>query len=394
MEHDLYICTGKYHLFCVLLLKMIDNVHRAGDLLICDCFEGAQSIYESLAAYCKTEKKIFDNLVFLPKSQYDELDPTVSMAYSKRIMRVIHNKISRPINRIDKYINNRYNRIYIAGAVPSLIEYCLYSHYKYNSEINLFDDGLGSRIQWKGPSLRRKLTDYYRLSEFWNSLNHKFFFSPELVCNTFPFIPIVEQCKPIENEICKRGLSWSSVLHTLNNVYEYSADNDPFQKNNVIYFSAGFDLYNWLKKYSKTECELVNYIGKQYNRFIVKRHPNSNETYDPQIQSTNVSFIPEIFFLNADIENKLLISSGSATVFNPAFIFNKNPFVILTYKLFGENEDLQKDLFRCSGSELENKINKTLISGYRDKSKIYIPRTLHELDEAIKDYLLRTDNNK
>lgn len=393
---DLYICTGKYHLFCSLMLKLIDNEERDGDLLICDCFEGAAELYRKIKTQGGSEEKLktFDNVFLLSRERCLPCAPSGEASFFNKVTRVIKNQMRKEENRLSDILCDMYSRIYIAGAVFPLAEYCIWSHKHNGSEIMLFDDGLGSRLQGYKPALKARILNYNRVLDFYKSLKCKYFFSIDRVWDVYPHIPLVGQIKPTKSLIEKKGLSFCEIQTTINGIFGYNNCSDPIKKSDIVYLAAGFDLYGGLKKYSSTEVFIINYIGNKYKNFIVKRHPNSNEEYDSKIQCISEACMPEVSYFNADMENKLLISSGSASVFNPSFVFDKNPYIILTYKLFGNNGQLSGDLFGCSEKELYKKLEHTLFSGYKDPSKIYIPSTMQELLQDIDDYIKRSGGTK
>lgn len=389
---DLYICTGQYHLFCVLLLKQIDNKDREGDLLICDCFERARAFYEIIRRECSLigKRKLFDNVLILERQQYKDRIPEALNKKTDKILRFISNHLISDKNTFSGLLDSAYERIFIAGPVLPLIEYCLFSNKKNGSEICIIDDGMGARLQTYDPTFKKRFFDLNKSVEFGKHLKCKYFFSPERVCDVYPYIPVIRQCKPKKSDVEAKGVDYDEVKRTMNRVFEYSALNDPMQESDIVYFAAGFDLYNHLKKYSTTECEIINSIGEKYDHVGVKRHPDSKEAYSSRLNNVDTSCMPEILFLNNNIEEKLLISSGSAAIFNSSFIYDKNPYIILTYKMFGKDDDLAKDLFWCSGQELEEKINITLKSGYKDPTKIYCPESTEELFKSIDEYKQRT----
>ncbi len=387
---DLYICSGQYHVFCSLLLKMIDNADCEGDLLICDCFEGASDLYARIKSESHADKEIktFDNVFFLNGRLFFDLNAWNIANKAKKAYAKLTERFKKEKNRLESILDESYSRIFIAGPVSSLVEFCLYEYEHNNCDIYLFDDGLGSRVQWKKPGIPIKLIDFRRV-KFGKVLKGKYFFSTNRVERIYPYIPVLDQCKPLKFEVDNRGLNYEAMLDHINRIFKYDTSLDLLQNMDAVYYSAGYDLYDRLSDYSQIECELVNYINKKELKFAVKKHPNSKERYNDSIVSVPQG-LPEISFMNLELENKLLISSASATVFNPSFIFDKNPFLILTYRLFGDNDTFARNLFSCSEREMIRKIEKTLFSGYLDHTKIFIPKTLGELDEAIEDYKKRS----
>ena len=93
----------------------------------------------------------------------------------------------------------------------------------------------------------------------------------------------------------------------------------------------------------------------------------------------------EIDILNCESNNLLIISACSAACFNPKFMYDMEPWVILTYKLVGMNK-VGKVMFGLSDASFERQLYKNLIGAYIDSSKICIPNTLEEAYQFIQKY--------
>lgn len=70
-------------------------------------------------------------------------------------------------------------------------------------------------------------------------------------------------------------------------------------------------------------------------------------------------------------ENKVMISVASTTALYPKFMFNEEPYIILTYRLY--------DTYRQVGIERDDRIAEILLDAYSDKSRIMIPNSMYEL---------------
>ena len=114
------------------------------------------------------------------------------------------------------------------------------------------------------------------------------------------------------------------------------------------------------------------------NKLLIKKHPRDHRKQDYQCDVYRYSEIPfEVICANSDINNKVLISSGSKEVFTPKLLFDLEPTIILLNQIIGETvEKVDRD---SVVSFLKNK--------YHDKSKIIIPKTIDELIDVIRSLI-------
>ena len=76
-------------------------------------------------------------------------------------------------------------------------------------------------------------------------------------------------------------------------------------------------------------------------------------------------------------ENMVLISCASTAAINPKFMFNQEPYVIFTYRLY--------DTYRQCGIERDDWIASALKDAYEDKARVMIPNTMQELRNMIRN---------
>lgn len=74
-------------------------------------------------------------------------------------------------------------------------------------------------------------------------------------------------------------------------------------------------------------------------------------------------------------KDKIMISVASTTALYPKFMFNEEPYVVLTYRLY--------DTYRQVGVERDDRIAGILLDAYSDKSRIMIPNSMYELKNML-----------
>ena len=87
---DIYICTGQFHIFCSALLKLTNNRENQGDLVICNCFEGADKLFNNLHKLVdKFDKETgyFNNVYFINDKEYKNLEPDQNPTTIKKVFK-------------------------------------------------------------------------------------------------------------------------------------------------------------------------------------------------------------------------------------------------------------------------------------------------------------------
>lgn len=154
-----------------------------------------------------------------------------------------------------------------------------------------------------------------------------------------------------------------------------------YDKSNVYYFSAysqeGKDFYNRSFKIIGTAFSVA---GK---RLLIKVHSNSlghARTFAESLE--NLVFVDrEKYFFEGlymqilNRENKILISVASTTAIYPKFMFNEEPYIILTCRLY--------DTYRQLGVERDDRIVEILKDSYSDKSRIMVPNSMYEFRKML-----------
>ncbi|RKJ54157.1 hypothetical protein D7Y09_08570 [bacterium 1XD42-1] len=155
-----------------------------------------------------------------------------------------------------------------------------------------------------------------------------------------------------------------------------------YEKRRVYYFST-FNPEG--KTYDLRSIEILKIIteisGK--NAVIAKIHTNSSnhaKTFARSLE--DIIFIDRekyifegLYIQIPNRTNKVLISVVSTTAIYPKFMFNEEPYIILTYRLY--------DTYRQLGVERDDRIAEILLDSYTDKSRIMIPNSMYELKNML-----------
>ena len=88
-------------------------------------------------------------------------------------------------------------------------------------------------------------------------------------------------------------------------------------------------------------------------------------------------YIFEAFFCSPDIENKVLIAKNSSVLIHAVSLFEKEPYVVLLYKLY--------PWYKNFGDEIADQYVDSLKALYKNPDKIYVPNTMLEFEMQLKE---------
>ena len=120
---------------------------------------------------------------------------------------------------------------------------------------------------------------------------------------------------------------------------------------------------------------LSNFLASWRDDMSVKVHPR--EAIDDNYNMYDVvedKSIWELTIHNIDVENKILLGVYSSAQFTPKILFDKEPYVILLYRLFPkvlENQEEMEEFIRF------------FKQSYRNKNKVIIPESWQSLQQVL-----------
>ncbi|MBO5368701.1 hypothetical protein J6A32_08740 [Methanocorpusculum sp.] len=113
---------------------------------------------------------------------------------------------------------------------------------------------------------------------------------------------------------------------------------------------------------------------------ILKGHPNlslNDEYYSgswPGLYLDNRKFQLEALYSQVNLNDKILITRVSSAVFYPKYMFNAEPYVILTYKISPSGVDVGA----------MDKLVESLRGLYANKDRIYVPRSMDDFEQQLR----------
>lgn len=254
----------------------------------------------------------------------------LNIFHKTRLYNVRVNKVIKMFNflSLKNFIYKMFNTfdydiIFFASRdflVRSVITYC-----KYINKLTLlvsYDEGLGTYSS-KMECYTNHIEKFIIRAKYHDEANivtDKMLYKPEIYIGKSNNITLFQM-----PTISKR------VLEMVNYLYKYNNQKEIDGK--YIYFDGYYNGQNKLVQ------DVIRHLTKKTNgKLIIKKHPQTpNGIYTDGIEYKYSNLPYEVIAANdANIQNKILITSISTSVWTPMMLFNKYPKIILLYPLFNE----------------------------------------------------------
>lgn len=361
-----FFCSTPYQVINAIQIKENICCDENVDIYILNHFNNSQVVYEALK-----DLKIFDNVIFLEIKDF-----TLSFENKKffTLIRKIYVYL-RYRNIVKEFTKNDniYSNIYFSYP-DFIIKLATMNYKKQNNKLKIymFEDGT-----YAYNHANRKNT-------FIKIILNRLFGFGDCTENYDAFLVYNKKLNLLKAknnviEIPSIDLANYSLIEKYNKIFNYNSNNKINEK--YIFFDSP-DPVEEINRKAKEVLEVIAESVQKRN-IMVKIHPRySNEMYKEFSVYTDSSVPWEVICMNNNIENKILISTFSTACFSPKLIFNKEPIVILLYKLLKLHED---------GTVSEDGVNfvNSVKNLYKNSNKIYIPEDIDEL----KEILARLDEN-
>ncbi len=355
-----YFCTTPYQI--IGAISLVKEKNESADLYIIGQFSTFNEIAKRIE-----KTNIFRKVIAIDENEV--LGP-IKNINNKIVKRLLMAKQYLKVNKIgDKIIGKDvlYNKMYSTcqAFIIRLMHFYLMEHHP-NIEFIHFDDGVGSyyntylfHVSFLDKVIRmilfgKKSIDYK---------SERILYMPQL-CN--------KEQKRLSSSISKMpNINKSKTnINRLNFIFDFQKE-DLINEKIIIFDTLKEEVYGsdgaiLLQNYYKMIC---SYFGN--DNVIIKNHPRDKNTREDTMKYYNNYAIPsEVLYLNLDVEKKILITVNSTAVVTPKLIMDKEPIIILLYKIMNKNStnDANQDVFF-------HNFKKT----YRDKNKFQIPENKNEL---------------
>lgn len=354
----LYYCNSAYQLLNAISLHYsrtfddYENIENySGDLLILDVFKGVSEIVNILKENRIFSKVYIGNRVY-KQGKFHIINNIKDIVFPSDFI--------YKANGIEKEeIYNKYD--YIVVPKFSTITAAIWKMNK-NAKLHIYEDGLG--IYANNISLNPNSSTYKLL---YKSLNYGRSF------NDYEYLYLNEPslCASCEKTEIKKIPRLDS--QTLNNLSEMFKDFSFNIKDNKKVI--------WFDQYVEGEINnITRETLQKYRKDVVycthPRHPKNYSEFD----TPNEKQIWELACLGIrNLNSKCLLTIYSTAVFTPKILYNFEPYIIFTIKL--------SDDYKAGKLNKYIDVIEIFKEMYDDKSKIFIPNTIKELNEYLANFI-------
>lgn len=255
----------------------------------------------------------------------------------------------------------QYDLLVIASG--SVVDIQMTKLYK-SANIIAYDDGIGS---YTGDIIHKKNLKWY-----WRLIR-----STDHIKPLFLYVNNVNFCRSTAAEVIKqmkKPYEFSSeYIKLIDFVFNYK-DSYLYKKHNLVYLTQPID--DLLEDYNIVEEKINELLYCYRKKLIIKKHPRDLRTYDNDFSIDTQNTLWE-WTCNKDISDEhVLISICSTAQITPKLIYNKEPYLVFTYRLY----DCYKyyNAFNAIQSTIKN-----ITDLYIKKEKIFTPNSIDELKNII-----------
>ena len=356
----LIVCSSVFQLYVAINIKETFLKEEIVDLILTD----STPIFRSLHTNEKL-KSLFHNVRFVPINEnIDKLNRLEKSKYGQMFFEIFPRCYAKKVWETDI---RKYKECYFSSYTKQniLLQYAIKRNRK-NTKIHMFEDGISAYIlkNCQISYTSRHLRKIFKMFPIEELISNVYVFAPELVCLK-EYNSVIKLPKPQEVE----GLS--DIYNEVFGEFDYQI------KEKFIFFEESFNNDG----YVTNDSELINMLWELCDRkdFILKHHPrNSVDRFKTVLPTIEAPIFWENYLLSHPLDNKVLVTVSSNTVFVPHIISNVQPTVVMLYKIFNGTSPIL-------GCEYFNTYVAKYLKHYNDytKTKFYIPETIEEFKEVI-----------
>ena len=226
-----------------------------------------------------------------------------------------------------------------------------------------YDDGLGSYV---GDIVHNQTLNW-----FWKRFRDTSKIKP--ICLYVNNVDFCESTISDNHKPLRKIQDNLETLKYIDYIFNYKFQNI-YRKKKYIYLTQpmkeiAFD-------YNKVQDDILNTIAVYKNNLIIRYHPRDIRSDYGNIEADNINTLWELICNNEINDNHVLISVCSTAQIMPKLMFNKEPYLIFTYKMYPEYKNQL-----IVGSF--NKTIENLRKVYKNKDKIIIPNNIIEFEQVL-----------
>ena len=355
-----FVCDTPYQVLTAVNLYWTSFYAKKqiADLYIVDQFKDAKNIYTKIE-----KEKLFDNVYFLSREE-NRFMPTGMKRYLKVAYSYLNpaNAVRNQSNEIKPHdLKNKYDKIF--SSVMTCFVSALVKMNK-NAEFNLFDDGMGS---YSGDIVKSGGGFAYKIFSKITKTGACAERASHLYVNN------KDMCRSqAADTICQIPKMSQEFLQIADRIF--SVEKSSCVSKNIIFLSQPS---NGLKSLEDDMQNLINTLYLYKDKIMVRLHPRETD-YDKYrgFQIDNSREFWELKVSKMDMQDMVLIGDYSTAQITPKLLFDKEPWLLMTYHLAITYTEEEKASF--------DKVVSDVKAHYNEKEKVMIPRNEEEFKTFLK----------
>lgn len=360
-----YFCTSTFQLFPIISLVLSRS--EKADLYIDPQFKAAHIYAERIRSL-----GVFESVIVI---RHEEI---MQRYFSHRKGFLNHVQIARSYLHVDKIAKEilgtgiLYKKIFVSSKayLPRMVILYHLRQSQTCTTVYHFDDGVGS-YYGDGAYKPQRLDYLLRYLLFGEKgvsrVTERFLFSPDV------YIAINGRDSLDVHALTR---IWESPYgaNIVNRIFE-GAENEKIKEPIIVLEEPYTDIFSDKAAAKLTALYEDIILSCGVEKSIIKKHPRSIKGDNPKFNYYSNYEIPfEALCMNLSMNDKTLVSYGSTAVATPKLLFDKEPYVIMLYKLLGDNSSVIDTL---------DAFFSTIKKNY-STDKFFIPSTEQELYASLK----------
>lgn len=356
-----FLCSTPFQIWNAISLSQQVFRGEPCDLYVIDHFRDAETLCGSLRAeglFRKVQYVPTDHITFAEQKPFQRKCNRLRLFFSWRS--VVEERFR---------ITKAYDSVFLA-ALDEIRNFALCAMRRLSPDLKIcqMEDGTADYVTMQAPATTWQQKLFYRTLGRFCGLT----LETEKISTLYATEP--DYLPPRNDGITLHRIPQirdPQLIAHMNRIYSFS----PFEvPEEVIFLDQPLDRADAADAIYRLLGELTERFGDKH--VIVKPHPRSSgvdfsqfHTYPRQSASPF-----EIYLLNHDYTDKILISHRSTASCTPKFCFDQEPSLVFLYRLIPDNWiDIQEQI------TLMDQLVSNLKKNYRDPSRITVPTTKEEL---------------
>lgn len=354
------ICETPYNIFNAVKYFLGNGLNNSTDLYIGKNLEYLYENLERVAIFKSVT--IFVNDIDLNASKVEKIKHLLSVKKSI--------SDSLPLNTIKK----KYHSIYVFSATkfPSEMIYA-----NPEAEVFYIEDGMDSYIGriWshRSVSKKRKLINFISGRKIQRLKPQKVLLNePDLYDGKQDYIVL-----PIGGEISKNAL----VNETLKKIYSYKPT-DFYDDKNIFYLGQAFIADRIDEDIGSVENEIGKMLAECKQKVLYRKHPRETSFSSDWAYVDDGTAMWELVCQEHLSDDSVLISPFSTAMLTPKLLYNKEPWLIYTYKLY-KNYFVEDNPMTCGLNQGISVMVEQIKKVYSRPEKIICVQNIKEIKDTL-----------